>query len=58
MLKEFRMELDALNGIYREQVRMNELLEQLVGQSTTKTLNTLEISPIEHKPARGRRKAQ
>lgn len=47
----FRIELDALNAIYKEQKRTNELLEQLL--KTT-------VEPIEHKPKRPytRRKAQ
>jgi len=44
----FRIEMDALNAIYKEIKRTNELLEQLLEPKTTET----QVSPIEHKPKR------
>ncbi len=42
----FRIELDALNAIYKQLVRQNDLLEQLLESKTT------EHTPIENKPKR------
>jgi len=43
----FRIELDALNGIHKQLIKQNELLEQLLELKKTE-----HDSPIEHKPKR------
>lgn len=42
----FRIEMDALNGIYKQLEKTNELLEKIL------ELNTTASSPIENKPKR------